>query len=320
MNFIAIDFETADESRYNPCEIGITLVQDWKIIEFYSWLIRPSCWPNFAAQNIRVHNITPDEVKNCLTFDQLWPQIRYYFEQNPVVAHNAKFDLNVLNKTLEYYQIKPIQFRHFDSLELSQEAFPALPSHSLDTVCHLLGIELTNHHCAGPDAKATAEIIIKICKNFGIHSIDELDKFCEGSQNFAAMRRSERKQEERMAFVLGDRYGFKIDKEKNHIVYTGDIPDPKNKYFDKLIAFTGFTNDRELNYSEILDKIGGTFKKGTVTLKTDYLVVSMDYWNNQTESGKLKKAKEYSDRGLSIQIISEEEFLSNIQHTIKNKQ
>lgn len=33
MNFIAIDFETANSERSSPCEIGLVIVEDFQIVE-----------------------------------------------------------------------------------------------------------------------------------------------------------------------------------------------------------------------------------------------------------------------------------------------
>lgn len=33
MNFVAIDFETANEKRNSPCSIGIVVVKDGEIVE-----------------------------------------------------------------------------------------------------------------------------------------------------------------------------------------------------------------------------------------------------------------------------------------------
>ncbi|MHB9141922.1 MAG: exonuclease domain-containing protein, partial [Paludibacter sp.] len=56
MNFIAIDFETA-HANY-PCEIGLTRVENGKIEESKSWLIKPACFPYMNPWNERVHGIS----------------------------------------------------------------------------------------------------------------------------------------------------------------------------------------------------------------------------------------------------------------------
>ena len=40
-DFIAIDFETANEQRDSACQIGITTVKNNQIHEVKSWLINP---------------------------------------------------------------------------------------------------------------------------------------------------------------------------------------------------------------------------------------------------------------------------------------
>ena len=41
MNWIAIDFETANEKHSSACAMGIAIVADGRIVKRDSWLIRP---------------------------------------------------------------------------------------------------------------------------------------------------------------------------------------------------------------------------------------------------------------------------------------
>ena len=41
MDFVAIDFETANEKRNSACSIGLTVVKDNKIVEEKYFLIKP---------------------------------------------------------------------------------------------------------------------------------------------------------------------------------------------------------------------------------------------------------------------------------------
>ena len=63
MNFITIDFETANAQRNSPCEIGLTFVENFEIIESKSWLIKPIN-NEFDYFNIMIHGITPEDVEN----------------------------------------------------------------------------------------------------------------------------------------------------------------------------------------------------------------------------------------------------------------
>lgn len=48
MNFITIDFETATAERENPFEIGLTFVQDSKVMDTKSWLINQCSIPTLT--------------------------------------------------------------------------------------------------------------------------------------------------------------------------------------------------------------------------------------------------------------------------------
>ena len=57
-------------------------------------------WSRFTD----IHGISAKDTKNTPTFDQIWPQITPYIENQNAVAHNGfGFDFPVLDKTLEYY-------------------------------------------------------------------------------------------------------------------------------------------------------------------------------------------------------------------------
>lgn len=105
MNFIAIDFETANSERSSPCEIGLVIVEDFQIVEKKSFLIRPK-ENYFDFYNTYLHGIDERMVKNEPEFDKIYKEIKPYFESYPIIAHNASFDISVLRHTLDLYEIE----------------------------------------------------------------------------------------------------------------------------------------------------------------------------------------------------------------------
>ena len=75
MDFITIDFETAGVGRDTPCELGLTFVENGKIVETKSWLIKPHCWPEFNEFTVRIHGIQPDDVAVAPEFIELWEEV-----------------------------------------------------------------------------------------------------------------------------------------------------------------------------------------------------------------------------------------------------
>ena len=88
MNFLAIDFETANEKRNSACSLGFAFVKNGNIHQSLSILIRP---PElyFNPFNVSLHGITEEDVCDRPTFEELWPQIKKVLDGQLVVAHNG---------------------------------------------------------------------------------------------------------------------------------------------------------------------------------------------------------------------------------------
>ena len=97
LNFVAIDFETANGSPASPCAVGLVRVRDGKIAESVATLIQPP-YPNnwFHEGNIRVHGIRPSDVDGAPEMHEALAFILTFVGDDPLVAHNAPFDMGVL--------------------------------------------------------------------------------------------------------------------------------------------------------------------------------------------------------------------------------
>lgn len=163
--YIVFDVETPNSRNNRMSAIGITVVENGEIIdEFYS-LVNPE--QEFDYFNIKLTGITPEMAEKAPTFPELWEKIGGIMESGVLVAHNAPFDMGVLQKCIEYYCIdtKPI-FRYACTCRMAKKCLPSLGSHRLNNLCDYLGIEL-NHHDAGSDSRACAEILL-FCMENGI--------------------------------------------------------------------------------------------------------------------------------------------------------
>ena len=160
MTFTAIDFETATVYPESACAVGIVTVDDGIITDEYYTIIQP---PNneYWYRNIMVHGIKPIETLNKPMFDDLFPEIRKRLFGRKIVAHNERFDRNVLQKTMKYYGL------YYDELEIpaiwectckiyrAKGYKPANLKHCSD----LNNIELV-HHEALSDARAWASLYL----------------------------------------------------------------------------------------------------------------------------------------------------------------
>lgn len=160
---VAIDFETANNSPTSACAIGMTKIINGRITDTYYTLIRP---PSEKFLYTDIHNITWNMVKNAPTYLEIWPKMAEFLEDAAlIIAHNASFDRNVLRACCGLYSIPIPKIPYACTVKGSRKAF-GLHRNRLNILCEHLGITL-EHHNAGSDASAAAQIYIK-CKNHGV--------------------------------------------------------------------------------------------------------------------------------------------------------
>ncbi|WP_052181011.1 3'-5' exonuclease [Alistipes sp. ZOR0009] len=186
MDFVAIDFETANFKRSSACSVGITVVKQGAIVSRYCKLIKP--YPNyFEPINIGVHQIRPEQVKNSPTFSDLWEEIHPLIAGMPLVAHNAPFDKSVLRQSLEVYDRVCPDFEFYCSHKIAKSLMPDLFNYRLSTVCEVLDIRL-NHHEAQSDADGCANIILTLARQHGARSVAELNEIAALRKKGAKLR------------------------------------------------------------------------------------------------------------------------------------
>ncbi|AJS57615.1 3'-5' exonuclease [Paenibacillus sp. IHBB 10380] len=159
MDFVAIDFETANANRSSACALGLVEVQGGIITSEQVWLIDPE--QHFDYRNIQIHGITESMVSGMPTFHELWPTIEPLLQGKQIVAHNASFDMSVLRYCLDKSLIDYPTFQYFCTYLLSKKMLQGMPSYKLNVIAEYYDIPL-NHHDALDDARASATILLKL--------------------------------------------------------------------------------------------------------------------------------------------------------------
>jgi DNA polymerase-3 subunit epsilon len=113
------------------------------------------------AESIQYHGITDDMVSGMPRIEKALPYLHRFAQDTVLVAHNAAFDMRMLQmkeKATGIRFINPV----LDTMHLSAIVHPAHEDHSLDMIVQRLGVSLTKRHEALGDAVATGEVFIKI--------------------------------------------------------------------------------------------------------------------------------------------------------------
>lgn len=168
--FIVFDVETPNAENNRMSAIGVTVVENGKIVEELDTLVNPEA--DFDPFNIQLTGITPEMAAEAPAFYQLWPDLEPLMSSGLLIAHNAPFDMSVLAKCLRTYQIDwKTQVEYACTCQMARRCFPDLPNHRLNTLCDCLEIPL-DHHRAGSDSRACAQVLLR-CLEQGIR----LDRF-----------------------------------------------------------------------------------------------------------------------------------------------
>lgn len=171
MNFIAMDFETANHEKHSAVSIAIAVVRDNQVVDKFYSLIKPETY--FSSRNTAVHGLRESDVVQAPKFPEVWAVISPLFKEDKlVVAHNAAFDNSILKGTLAYYGIEEPHYMLLDTVRSSRKLLPDLENHKLNTVAMHLGITLDHHHNALDDAVAAANILIYEAEHFGAEKLE----------------------------------------------------------------------------------------------------------------------------------------------------
>ncbi len=174
LDFVAIDFETANSSPASPCAVGLVRVSGGEIAESLSMLFRPPSPHNWFHQgNIQVHGIHPEDVADAPEFEDVLPELLLFTEGLPLIAHNASFDMGVLTKTAEHIGFDLPNLTYACSLKMARKTYH-LDSYRLNAVAYAIGHEEFQHHDALADSDACARIVLHMADRHEVESLEAL--------------------------------------------------------------------------------------------------------------------------------------------------
>ena len=130
--YLVVDFESPADNHI--CSVGFVLVENGRVVQEFSSLINPRC--EFNYRTVKIHGITPKMVRHQPIFPEVWEQIKEFFTDTVIVAHNAIGDIRKLDFCLK------------------RKYLPEAEHFSLGGLCESLGIVAEDAHEALADARS----------------------------------------------------------------------------------------------------------------------------------------------------------------------
>jgi len=187
--FVVLDIEAMTIAAHTPRIIDLAAyrVRAGTILDDFQTLINPG---NPVSGFISaLTGITNDMLQTAPTFAEVAHSWLDFAGDAVLVAHNATFDVPLLNQ--EIGRVFPgCRMRNVElcTLNLARRIVSSPDGHKLDSLANHFAIPIDQRHRAAGDARATAEILLRLLEEveqYGVTTLAQLRNFRIAKQNGA---------------------------------------------------------------------------------------------------------------------------------------
>jgi DNA polymerase III epsilon subunit family exonuclease len=181
IDFVVLDAEaiTGKSIPTRMIELGASRVCGGEICDEFQTLVNPGLpLPRFISA---LTGITNEMLNAAPQFENVVDSWLEFAGDSVLVAHNSTFDLNLINQ--EIARVFPgCRMRNPDlcTVQLARRVTPALEGHNLDALADHFGIEIKERHRAAGDARATAQVLLRLLDELeigGVRTLHEARNF-----------------------------------------------------------------------------------------------------------------------------------------------
>lgn len=176
--YTVFDLETTGLSaNFNKIiEIGAVKIKKEEVIGRFQMFIKID--ENLSEFTTELTGITNENLQNGYELKDALKKFKEFYQNTVLVAHNATFDYQFLNKNEMDILNEEVNVPVLDTLELSRILNPENTFHSLKILSRKYGVPMDNdsHHRADYDSEKLAEIFILMLKQIQ-SDFNELNNF-----------------------------------------------------------------------------------------------------------------------------------------------
>lgn len=182
--YVVFDTETTglNSGKDQMIEIGAVKVLNDKVIDRFDELI--SCDHPLPKIITELTNITDEMLTGKDTEENVTKRFLAFCGDDPVVAHNAAFDISFVESAVSQYNLKPFNNTVVDTMGMARVLYPEWHNHKLSTLVKNLEVEWDEdkHHRADYDAEGTAYCFYKMAYTLDKQNVEttlELEKLID---------------------------------------------------------------------------------------------------------------------------------------------
>ena len=160
--YAVVDLEATDahSSENKIIQIGIALVEGGKIVETYSTEVNPH--EPLLPRISELTGLSDKQLKSAPDFSEVTSEVRKLLTDSVFVAHNARFDYGLLEKSFLNAGLEFNEMLRVDTVDLARVFYPTFEKYGLEALSEKLDLAHDHPHAAVSDAYATAELLIRI--------------------------------------------------------------------------------------------------------------------------------------------------------------
>lgn len=280
MDFVALDFETANADLSSICQVGAVIFQSGEASSAFSTLVDPDDY--FDPLNVSIHGINEERVRGAPTLPIIHAKLARLMRDRVVVCHSS-FDRAALRQAENRHTLKSIECHWLDTTMVVRRAWPqyARKGYGLENLARDFDISF-RHHDAAEDARTTGMILLRAMSEMRM-TLDDCLARVKQPINLADAEPITRPGNTEGPF-LGE-----------VAVFTGTLSMPRRQAAD-MAAAVGCEVDASMT------------KATTLLIVGDQDVARLA--EGQTRSSKQLKAEMLIARGQPIRILRETDFLA----------
>ena len=173
LDFVVVDVEATGGSPARGdrlTEVAAVRVREGRVIDSFESLINPQ--RPIPPTVSRLTDITDEMVAGAPTFNQVAEPLRQALEGAVFVAHNVGFDWRFLAAEFQRCFGGRLGGERLCTLRLARRLHPELRRRSLHALADYYAITADRWHRAGPDARATAELLGHFLNKLGEEGVE----------------------------------------------------------------------------------------------------------------------------------------------------